>query len=148
MPELGSELWRHPDDARPPRYDSCASATSFRRESKARCRRRGARRMSRHDRASDLESPLLRRARRPCDRQGSRAWCRGLLAGRSAEVSCSMPDEILTVTELSEYLRLSRSTIYRLAQTRKIPAFKIGSDWRFNREQIDEWRAAQEKKPK
>jgi excisionase family DNA binding protein len=56
-----------------------------------------------------------------------------------------MPDEVLTVEEAAEYLRVSRSTIYRLLKSHQIPAFKIGSDWRFNREQIDKWRIAREK---
>ncbi len=55
-----------------------------------------------------------------------------------------MPDEVLTVTELAEYLRVHRSTIYRLLKAHKLPAFKIGSDYRFNREQIDEWRLKQD----
>jgi excisionase family DNA binding protein len=55
-----------------------------------------------------------------------------------------MPDEILTVTELAEYLRVHRTTIYRLLRARKLPAFKVGSDWRFNREHIDEWRLKQD----
>jgi excisionase family DNA binding protein len=59
-----------------------------------------------------------------------------------------MPDNVLTVAELAEYLRVSRSMIYRLLKARKIPAFKIGSDWRFNREHIDEWRIAREKNRK
>jgi excisionase family DNA binding protein len=56
-----------------------------------------------------------------------------------------MPDEIMTVAELAQYLRVNRSTIYRLLKVRKLPAFKVGSDWRFNREQIDDWRRTQEK---
>jgi excisionase family DNA binding protein len=55
-----------------------------------------------------------------------------------------MPDEILTVAELAEYLKVHPSTIYRLIKARKLPAFRIGSDWRFNREHIDEWRLRQE----
>jgi excisionase family DNA binding protein len=55
-----------------------------------------------------------------------------------------VPDEILTVAELAEYLRVHRSTIYRLLKARKLPAFKIGSDWRFNREHIDKWRLRQD----
>ncbi len=57
-----------------------------------------------------------------------------------------MPNKILTATELAEYLRVHRSTISRLARERKIPAFRVGSDWRFILEQIDEWKAAQEKR--
>jgi len=56
----------------------------------------------------------------------------------------SKESEILTVTELAEYLRVHRSTIYRLLKARKLPAFRIGSDWRFNREHIDEWRLKQD----
>jgi excisionase family DNA binding protein len=55
-----------------------------------------------------------------------------------------MSGEVLTVAELAEYLRVHRSTIYRLLKARKIPAFRIGSDWRFNREHIDEWRLKQD----
>ncbi len=55
-----------------------------------------------------------------------------------------MPDAVLTVAELAEYLRVHRSTIYRLLKARKLPAFKVGSDWRFNRERIDEWRLQQD----
>jgi excisionase family DNA binding protein len=47
---------------------------------------------------------------------------------------------ILTVETVAEYLRVHRSTIYRLLKKKQLPAFKIGSDWRFNRESIDRWR--------
>src|SRR5271155_4749689 len=51
--------------------------------------------------------------------------------------------KVLTVNELSEYLRVHRSTIYRLLKRGQLPGFKIGSDWRFNVEAIDEWRLQQ-----
>ena len=51
--------------------------------------------------------------------------------------------KVLTVNELSEYLRVNRSTIYRLLKKGQLPGFKIGSDWRFNVEAIDEWRLHQ-----
>jgi excisionase family DNA binding protein len=57
-----------------------------------------------------------------------------------------MPDEILTVAELAEYLKVHPSTVYRMLKARKLAAFKVGSDWRFNRAHIDEWRVAQEKR--
>jgi excisionase family DNA binding protein len=47
---------------------------------------------------------------------------------------------VMKVTEVSEYLRVHRATIYRLLRHQAIPAFRIGSDWRFNREDIDAWR--------
>lgn len=51
--------------------------------------------------------------------------------------------KVLTVNELSDYLRVHRSTIYRLLKKKRLPGFKIGSDWRFNVEAIDEWRMQQ-----
>ena len=51
--------------------------------------------------------------------------------------------KVLTVNELAEYLRVHRSTIYRLLKKGRLPGFKIGSDWRFNVEVIDEWRLRQ-----
>jgi excisionase family DNA binding protein len=50
---------------------------------------------------------------------------------------------VLTVGDLSEYLRVHRSTIYRLLKKGQLPGFKIGSDWRFNTEVIDQWRLHQ-----
>jgi excisionase family DNA binding protein len=47
---------------------------------------------------------------------------------------------VLTVTDLSDYLRVHRSTIYRLLRRGQLPAFKIGSDWRFEVAAIDQWR--------
>ena len=48
-------------------------------------------------------------------------------------------DKWLTINELSVYLKLSRSRLYQLAQDGQIPASKIGSLWRFDREEIDDW---------
>jgi excisionase family DNA binding protein len=45
----------------------------------------------------------------------------------------------LTVEELADYLKLSQAKLYRMAQEGRIPASKIGSQWRFDREEIDEW---------
>ena len=54
---------------------------------------------------------------------------------------------ILTVRELSEYLKVNPSTIYRLLKTGQLPAFRVGSDWRFNVEQIEGWLVEREQKP-
>jgi putative molybdopterin biosynthesis protein len=55
---------------------------------------------------------------------------------------------ILTVTEIADYLKISRSMIYRLLKRGEIPGFKIGSDCRFNLDEIDQWLAKQEIKPR
>ena len=52
--------------------------------------------------------------------------------------------KVLTVGELAEYLRVHRSTLYRLLKKGQLPGFKIGSDWRFNVEAIDHWRMQQD----
>jgi len=48
--------------------------------------------------------------------------------------------KVLTVEEAAAYLHVHRSTIYRLLRQGKLPGFRIGSDWRFNVEEIDRWR--------
>jgi excisionase family DNA binding protein len=46
---------------------------------------------------------------------------------------------VMTVTEVAEYLRIPRSSVYKLAQRGKIPCQKVGRHWRFRREAIDDW---------
>ena len=50
-----------------------------------------------------------------------------------------MSDEILTIKELSAYLKISEKTVYRLLSKGEIPAFKVGTAWRFTKEAIDLW---------
>ena len=47
--------------------------------------------------------------------------------------------QILNVSELSEYLRIHKTTIYRMLREGRLPGFRIGSDWRFSVEAIDQW---------
>jgi excisionase family DNA binding protein len=46
---------------------------------------------------------------------------------------------VMTVKELSAYLRVHPSTIYKLLRRGELPGFRIGTDWRFNAEAIDRW---------
>ena len=55
-----------------------------------------------------------------------------------------MKSSVLTVQEVSSYLRVHSSTIYRMLKKNQLPAFRVGSDWRFTVEAIDKWRAAVE----
>jgi excisionase family DNA binding protein len=50
-------------------------------------------------------------------------------------------DEIMTVASLANYLQRDPRTLYRLLKERKIAAFKVGSDWRILRSEIDKWMA-------
>jgi excisionase family DNA binding protein len=51
----------------------------------------------------------------------------------------AVPRKLMTVQELSEYLHVHKSTIYRMLRQREFPGFRIGSDWRFNIEAVDRW---------
>jgi len=45
----------------------------------------------------------------------------------------------LTVKEVAQYLRVNEYTVYRLVAQKKIPAYKVGSQWRFKRTVLDDW---------
>ena len=51
---------------------------------------------------------------------------------------------VLTVAEVSEYLRVHPTTVYRLLRKKRLPAFRVGSEWRFSQEAIDRWRSEEE----
>lgn len=46
---------------------------------------------------------------------------------------------LMTIEEAAAYLRVGKKTIYRLLKRGKIPATKVGRQWRFNKASIDEW---------
>jgi excisionase family DNA binding protein len=45
----------------------------------------------------------------------------------------------LDLDQLEEYLRVPKSTLYRLAQQGRLPGHKVGRAWRFDQEEVDEW---------
>jgi excisionase family DNA binding protein len=47
--------------------------------------------------------------------------------------------DIMTIEELSSYLKIPKSTLYKLAQEGKLPGQKIGKQWRFGKRAIDSW---------
>jgi len=55
-----------------------------------------------------------------------------------------IPSNVLTVVELADYLHVHASTIYRMIRRGNLPAFKVGSELRFVRDDIDRWRLGQE----
>lgn len=54
-------------------------------------------------------------------------------------------NDIMTVKELADYLKIAEKTAYRFALEKKIPGFKVGAAWRFRRKEIDEWIMKQSK---
>lgn len=55
-----------------------------------------------------------------------------------------MDSEFLTAEEVAEYLRLPLSTVYKLAQDKRLPGFKVGKHWRFSKDTIQKWIKNQE----
>ena len=51
----------------------------------------------------------------------------------------STDSEILTVMDVARFLRVPKSTVYKLARVGELPASKIGKHWRFLRRDIHEW---------
>jgi PTS system nitrogen regulatory IIA component len=50
-----------------------------------------------------------------------------------------MEEEIMTIEEVAKYLKLKPQTIYTWVQDGKIPAAKLGKEWRFKKSIIDRW---------
>lgn len=54
-------------------------------------------------------------------------------------MSSRQPSTVLTIEDLAEYLKISKSTLYKLAQDGAVPGQKVGRHWRFHRNAIDDW---------
>jgi excisionase family DNA binding protein len=50
-----------------------------------------------------------------------------------------MQEILLTTEQVARYLKVDKFTVYRLVMQRKIPAFKVGSQWRYKKKLIDAW---------
>jgi excisionase family DNA binding protein len=47
--------------------------------------------------------------------------------------------KLITVKEVANYLVVTERTVYRLIKDPSFPAFKVGGQWRFKMELIDDW---------
>jgi excisionase family DNA binding protein len=47
--------------------------------------------------------------------------------------------ELMTATETCRYLKITPRTLYRYLQSRQIPGFKLGKEWRFVRSDLEQW---------
>jgi excisionase family DNA binding protein len=50
-----------------------------------------------------------------------------------------MQENLLRIDQVAEYLKVDKFTVYRLVSQKKIPAFKVGNQWRFKKKMIDAW---------
>lgn len=50
-----------------------------------------------------------------------------------------MDGTILTIKEVAAYLKVNERTVYRLAASGDIPAFKVGGSWRFRKDTLEQW---------
>ena len=57
-------------------------------------------------------------------------------------------DSPMTVAELSEYLKLDKMTIYKMVKEKRLPAARIGKQYRFFREDVEAWIRSQSTGPK
>ncbi|MBE2889128.1 helix-turn-helix domain-containing protein [Geobacter anodireducens] len=48
-------------------------------------------------------------------------------------------EQVLTLDDLAIYLKVSKSTLYKLLGEGKIPGQKVGRHWRFHKDAIDRW---------
>jgi len=60
------------------------------------------------------------------------------MIGKDKQEDLNM-DKWLTLEQIAEYLQMSTSSIYKMAQAKKIPSYKVGRQWRFKKEEIDKW---------
>ena len=50
-----------------------------------------------------------------------------------------MQEILLTTEQVAQYLKVDKFTIYRLVAQKKIPAFRVGNQWRFKKAMIEAW---------
>ncbi|HEY2104843.1 MAG TPA: helix-turn-helix domain-containing protein [Candidatus Binataceae bacterium] len=56
-------------------------------------------------------------------------------------------ETVMTLHEVAQFLRCHESTVYRLTKRGQIPAFRLGSEWRFLRSKIEHWITASHQSP-
>lgn len=77
--------------------------------------------------------------------RGFRASRRAVIPAEEVEVSRINGCDVFTISEAAEFLKVSKKTVYLLARQSKLPARKVGREWRFVRHALAAWLAAPEK---
>ncbi|HEY2989655.1 MAG TPA: helix-turn-helix domain-containing protein [Candidatus Binatia bacterium] len=50
-----------------------------------------------------------------------------------------MQENLLTCEQIAQYLRVDKFTIYRLVAQKRLPAFRVGNQWRFKKSVVEDW---------
>ncbi len=58
---------------------------------------------------------------------------------KTSDQPAGQDGEILTVLEVARFLRVPKSTVYKLARLGQLPASKVGKHWRFLRQDVQRW---------
>ncbi|TKB72177.1 MAG: helix-turn-helix domain-containing protein [Nitrospira sp.] len=69
------------------------------------------------------------------------------ITGATPDGRSGLDGEILTVQEVAKFLRVPKSTVYKLARLNQLPASKIGKHWRFLRRDIQDWMRTRSSQP-
>lgn len=65
-----------------------------------------------------------------------------IVEGANFQGRCQMQEDVLSVEDLAQYLEIENAAIIELAMDGKIPAFKEGENWKFERNKIEQWAAS------
>jgi excisionase family DNA binding protein len=80
-----------------------------------------------------------RATKAPCTPSTHTLFCI-LFRSQSASKEVTLDSrQILTLDEVSSMLRVDKATVYRMARKKRIPAAKVGRQWRFDKNQLNEW---------
>jgi len=58
---------------------------------------------------------------------------------REVNLRYEKPGDVLTIEELSVYLKIPKSTLYKLVREGRVPSQKVGRHWRFRKKAIARW---------
>ena len=58
-----------------------------------------------------------------------------------------MQSELLSINDVTRILKISKATVQRWCRDRKLPAAKIGKEYRIRREDLERWYEAQRRQP-
>jgi len=60
-------------------------------------------------------------------------------SGKQSDANLDRRPTIMTLEEVAKYLRVHKSTVYRMAREGTIPSTKVANQWRFKKARIDDW---------